>query len=359
MKDWNADMDVLFALFGIDNMENEFAVAIALAVVAVMAAVCLIVWSRRSGGHVGMDVAAQGESIPDEVTNLSAAKEAKAAVDSRDEVRRERAMDNYSDGGIVVGAIAGALGGVANIYSLGSSDTRLRVTVNEGALVDRKRLKATGALGILAKGRQVQVFYEDQVERICIELGRYIDDHRKNSTEQEAEIDYERVLKKVYVPVEGDVVRVSDIHCLQNLGNGSVGVCAIRATRGEIRAPFDCKAGYSKTGEKQIECTSEEGYVVRIYLISEIDTGWQRALNSVDIRLTCGDGEKVRKGRMLAEYPYETLSGRGENVYAVLEVHSSENADTGHSDGADKGYQLKINRREKVNYEYVACELVI
>lgn len=95
-----------------------------------------------------------------------------------------------------------------------------------------------------------------------------------NNIEQEAEIDYERVLKKVYVPVEGDVVRVSDIHCLQNLGDGSVGLCAIRATRGEIRAPFDCKAGYSKAGEGQIECTSEEGYVVRIYLISGIDTRW-------------------------------------------------------------------------------------
>ena len=150
----------------------------------------------------------------------------------------------------------------------------------------------------------------------------------------------------MYVPVEGDVVRVSDIHCLQNLGDGSVGLCAIRATRGEIRAPFDCKAGYSKAGEGQIECTSEEGYVVRIYLISEIDTGWQRTQSYVDIRLTCGDGEKVRKGRLLAEY-------------AVLEVHSDENADTGHSGGIDKGYQLKINRREKVNYEYVACELVV
>lgn len=95
-----------------------------------------------------------------------------------------------------------------------------------------------------------------------------------NNIEQEAEIDYERVLKKVYVPVEGDVVCVSDIHCLQNLGDGSIGVCAIRAARGEIRAPFDCKAGYSKAGKDQLKCTSEKGYVVRIYLISEIDIGW-------------------------------------------------------------------------------------
>ncbi len=343
MKSWNADMDVLFALSGFGDMENEFAVAIVLAVVAVMAAVCLAVWIRK---YVRGNASERLEDSQDEREDRETSSEVTANAD-------------YADGYGAVNAIVGALGGTANIYSLRSSDTRLRVTVNNGALVDRRRLKATGALGILAKGRQVQVFYEDQVERICRELGRYIDGHRKDDIEQEAEIDYERVLKKVYVPVEGDVVCVSDIHCLQNLGDGSVGVCAIRATRGEIRAPFDCKAGYSKAGEGQIECTSEEGYMVRIYLISEIDTGWQRIQNYVDIRLACGDGEKVRKGRLLAEYPYETLAGRGETVYAVLEVYSGENADTGHSGGTDKGYQLKINRREKVDYEYVACELVV
>lgn len=339
MRNLNADMDVLFALAGINNIENEFMVAIVLVIVCLAAAVCLTVWIRK---YVRGNASGSLEDSQDER-----------------EDREYSSEDNYVDGDAVAIAIAGALGGTANIYSLRSSDTRLRVTVNNGALVDRRRLKATGALGILAKGRQVQVFYEDQVERICRELGRYIDGHRKDNIEQEAEIDYERVLKKVYVPVEGDVVRVSDIHCLQNLGDGSVGLCAIRATRGEIRAPFDCKAGYSKAGEGQIECTSEEGYVVRIYLISEIDTGWQRTQSYVDIRLTCGDGEKVRKGRLLAEYPYETFAGRGETVYAVLEVHSDENADTGHFGGIDKGYQLKINRREKVNYEYVACELVV
>ena len=313
MRNLNADMDVLFALTGINNIENEFMVAMVLVIVCLAAAVCLTVWIRK---YVRGNASGSLEDSQDER-----------------EDREYSSEDNYIDGDAVA----------------------IRVTVNNGALVDRRKLKATGALGILAKGRQVQVFYEDQVERICRELGRYIDGHRKDNIEQEAEIDYERVLKKVYVPVEGDVVRVSDIHCLQNLGDGSVGLCAIRATRGEIRAPFDCKAGYSKAGEGQIECTSEEGYVVRIYLISEIDTGWQRTQSYVDIRLTCGDGEKVRKGRLLAEYPYETLAGRGETVYAVLEVHSDENADTGHSGGIDKGYQLKINRREKVNYEYVAC----
>lgn len=344
MKDWNADMDVLFALFGINNMENEFAVAIALAAVAVVAAACLIAWLKRSDERAEIDGGTTDEENGSNGPNVGTKR-------------------------AVVSDIAVALGGTANIYSLRSSDTRLRVTVNDGALVDRRRLKATGALGVLAKGRQVQVFYEDQVERICRELAGYIDCHRKDDMEQEAGIDYERVIKKVYVPVEGDVVRISDIYSLQNLGNRGVGVCAIRASRGEIRAPFDCQAGYSKAGEGQLECESEDGCVVRIRLIAEKNSVWKRTTHPVDIRLLCGDGERVRKGRLLAEYPYETLSGKGEEVYAVMEVYTVDvdqeyNGEKVTDDAAvrrekqNSGCSLKVNIREKVNYEYVACEMV-
>lgn len=323
MKNGNADIGVLFVLSGL--------------VAAVVIVAFLVAWQKRSGAQSGA-----GET-----------------VDNDENDQDGNSVDDSNGSNAVIGAIAGALGGIANIYSLRSSDTRLRVTVNDGALVDKRRLKATGALGILAKGRQVQVFYEEQVDRICRELAGYIDGYRKNNVDQEVELDYERVLKKVYVPVEGDVVCVSDIHCLQNVGDGSIGVCAIRAARGEIRAPFDCKAGYSKNGEGQIECVSEDGYMVRMYLISESDTGWQRVVSSVAISLNCDDGERVRKGSLLADYPYETLAGRGEMVYAVLEMHAGENKEVDLPDAANSRYRLKINKREKVNYEYAACELVV
>ena len=341
MRNLNADMDVLFALTGINNIENEFMVAMVLVIVCLAAAVCLTVWIRK---YVRGNASGSLEDSQDER-----------------EDREYSSEDNYIDGDAVAIAIAGALGGTANIYSLRSSDTRLRVTVNNGALVDRRKLKATGALGILAKGRQVQVFYEDQVERICRELGRYIDGHRKDNIEQEAEIDYERVLKKVYVPVEGDVVRVSDIHCLQNLGDGSVGLCAIRATRGEIRAPFDCKAGYSKARAGQIECVSKEGYVVGIHLIADGQRDWNNVCQPVNIRLMCNEGERVRKGKLLAEYPYETFAGMGDKVYVVLEAYVSESSTSEgerSDEDMDRRYHLVINNGKRVDYEHVACEIV-
>ena len=48
MRNLNADMDVLFALAGINNIENEFMVAIVLVIVCLAAAVCLTVWIRKT-----------------------------------------------------------------------------------------------------------------------------------------------------------------------------------------------------------------------------------------------------------------------------------------------------------------------
>ena len=47
MRNLNADMDVLFALTGINNIENEFMVAMVLVIVCLAAAVCLTVWIRK------------------------------------------------------------------------------------------------------------------------------------------------------------------------------------------------------------------------------------------------------------------------------------------------------------------------
>ena len=119
MRNLNADMDVLFALTGINDIENEFMVAMVLVIVCLAAAVCLTVWIRK---YVRGNASGSLEDSQDER-----------------EDREYSSEDNYIDGDAVAIAIAGALGGAANIYSLRSSDTRLRVTVNNGALVDRQR----------------------------------------------------------------------------------------------------------------------------------------------------------------------------------------------------------------------------
>ena len=345
MENWNAYMDVLFVLQEIRRMGDSFwlyAVILLLVATAVILIAAGVKGRRENDGET---------SSEDEETYSNGRTINDSNVVDRNASDRNTADRNENESGMLA-IIVDALGGMDNIYNLACSDTRLRVTVNDGALVNRVRLKSSGALGVLAKGRQVQVFYENQVECICRELKRYIESHRYVESDQE-EIDYERVLKKVYVPVEGDVVRVSDIHCLQDVGDRCIGVCAIRAARGEIRAPFDCKVRYSKTRAGQIVCVSKEGYTVEIYLIAEGQRDWQKVRQSINIRLKCDENVRVRKGKLLAEYPYETFAGMGDQVYVVLEAAVCENAEM-----ADGRYHLSVNTGERVNYEHVACEIV-
>ncbi len=368
MENCNACVDVLFILQEIRWMGDSFWLY-AIILLLVVTAVILIAAGLRSRRENDGETSCEDEETDNSVRTVNDSNSGERNVSDRGVNDRSVGGRNANETGVLA-VIIDALGGMDNIYNLACSDTRLRVTVNDGTLVNRMRLKSSGALGVLAKGRQVQVFYENQVERICRELKRYIENHRYVESEQE-DIDYERVLKKVYVPVEGDVVRVSDIHCLQDVGDGGIGVCAIRATRGEIRAPFDCKAGYSKARAGQIECVSKEGFVIGIYLMADGQRDWKNVRQPVNIRLMYGEGERVRKGKLLAEYPYETFAGMGDKVYVVLEAYVSESgtSEVGTSEAVaagegrtdedmDRRYHLVINTGERVNYEHVACEIV-
>lgn len=355
MENWNAYMDVLFNLQEIRQMGGTFwlyAIILLLVTTAVILIAAGLRSRRENDGAVAdgdgeinsrklSDIKAGETDVSDRSANVRNTGD-RSIVD-RNVGGRNAGDGNTNESGMPA-IIIDALGGMDNIYNLACSDTRLRVTVNDGTLVNRMRLKSSGALGVLAKGRQVQVFYENQVERICRELKRYIESHRYVESEQE-DVDYERVLKKVYVPVEGDIVRVSDIHCLQNVGDGNIGVCAVRASRGEIRAPFDCKVRYDKAGEGTLMCESEEGYIAEIRLVADGVRDWKRVSQQVSISLLCDVDKRVRKGRLLAEYPYETFSGMGDKVYAVIKI----NGNTG---------RLKVNMGERVNYEYAICEIV-
>lgn len=58
------------------------------------------------------------------------------------------------------------LGGKANLSDLDCCATRLRVTVEDAALVDDAMLKASGASGVIHKGNGVQVIYGPKVSVI-------------------------------------------------------------------------------------------------------------------------------------------------------------------------------------------------
>ena len=70
--------------------------------------------------------------------------------------------------------IVRGLGGIENIKNVDCCATRLRVTVNDSALVSDALLKKSGAAGVIRRGSGVQVVYGPQVSVIKSELDEFL-----------------------------------------------------------------------------------------------------------------------------------------------------------------------------------------
>lgn len=66
--------------------------------------------------------------------------------------------------------ILDGLGGVANVTDIEPCITRLRVEVDDSALVDETRLKDAGAFGIVRTGRIIQVIVGPEADELAVEI---------------------------------------------------------------------------------------------------------------------------------------------------------------------------------------------
>ncbi|NKF50236.1 PTS transporter subunit EIIC [Shewanella sp. WXL01] len=75
-------------------------------------------------------------------------------------------------------AMIGALGGKDNITELSACLTRLRISVKQADIIDKTRLMALGAKGVVVVGQGVQVVYGTKAETIRKLLQRYMESRR-------------------------------------------------------------------------------------------------------------------------------------------------------------------------------------
>ena len=73
------------------------------------------------------------------------------------------------------------LGGLENIMDVNNCATRLRVSLKDGAKVDKNMLAASGASGVFAKGNNIQVIYGPRVVNLKAELIKYMENLSKES----------------------------------------------------------------------------------------------------------------------------------------------------------------------------------
>lgn len=259
-------------------------------------------------------------------------------------VRRLEKQEREANGeAYKLASIVSGLGGAENIYDLDCCATRLRVIVNDDNLVDRNLLRSTGASGVLGKRRGVQIIYGTNVSKIKSELIAYLDklrDGEDGFTDEIYESD-ERIIEKLYAPIEGDVITLDNLSCVEGEQDQNGDGIAIIPRRGELRAPFDGKITAVIKSQGQLIITSVKGVEVLVQI------GSMTEVQSVEhIRFLVKEGDTVRKGRLLAEFDLETMEALGYDTTSLVLVTNSRRF--------GKVYE---HCREGVNYEHVALVL--
>ena len=102
------------------------------------------------------------------------------------------------------GEILKGLGGPDNITDVDCCATRLRCTVKDEKKVDESVLKATGASGVIKKGKGVQIIYGPQVSVIKSDLEEYLEKYGDESDEG----DSHELIKS---PMTGTVIPLSEV----------------------------------------------------------------------------------------------------------------------------------------------------
>ena len=102
------------------------------------------------------------------------------------------------------GEILKGLGGPDNITDVDCCATRLRCTVKDEKKVDESVLKATGASGVIKKGKGVQIIYGPQVSVIKSDLEEYMEKYGDESDEGDSHV----LIKS---PMTGTVILLSEV----------------------------------------------------------------------------------------------------------------------------------------------------
>ncbi len=188
------------------------------------------------------------------------------------------------------------LGGRENLSDLDCCATRLRVTVRDGARVDRAKLEASGASGVIIKGNGVQIIYGPQVSVVKSALEAYLD--TAIETVQAEEI--------LLSPLSGRIVKLEDVpdpaFAGRMLGDG----IAILPERGELYAPCGGRVeSVAKTGHA-INLISDSGAEILLHV--GIDTV---KLAGKPFTPAVKAGQTVKAGELLLRFDLTAIRNAG------------------------------------------------
>lgn len=220
---------------------------------------------------------------------------------------------NASANDAVSALILKGLGGRSNISDIDCCATRLRVTVKDDGKVEDGLLRASGASGVIRKGKGIQIVYGPQVSVIKSRLDDFME-HSEVDDIQTEDIKHGDEKKSigstgpftVYSPLSGKAIRLEDVpdeaFASGILGKGT----AIQPSEGKVYSPCDGEVVNVFDTKHAVNLVSDNGYEILIHV--GLDTV---KLDGKYFRSHIENGEKVRKGDLLLSFDKDEIKKAG------------------------------------------------
>lgn len=251
-------------------------------------------------------------------------------------------IENESDA--LSASIIYGLGGHSNIVDIDSCATRLRTTVANGDLVDIDILNASGAAGVMHKGKGVQVIYGPRVSNIKSNLEEFIEKGKaaklpskevfyatgQNSVTNESATDSIvteaedtqnlSIIATIQSPMSGLVMPLSDVpdgaFASGALGDGF----GIEPNDGKVTSPINGQVMMVFETKHAVGLVSDEGVEVMIHV--GLDTVTMKG-EGFTAHVKAGDHVKV--GDLLLDVDLEAVKAAGHPTVTPVVVTNTMN----------------------------------
>lgn len=247
--------------------------------------------------------------------------------------------------------ICRALGGKKNITSVDCCATRLRCSVEDPQRVDEKRLKATGAVGVICKGQGIQVIYGPNVTVIKANLEAYLEQVTEDmDVDMDADVDAgveparnlvsreeqetenhkpeKHVLYSAFTGALAPITEAPDeAFASKAMGDGYM----VMPASGEVRAPEDGEVMFVFPTKHAIGLRTEDGMEYLLHI--GVDTV---KLDGKGFETFVQDGQKITKGDLLMRFDRDYIRehAASEACIAIFtglkegqEIHLEKNGD--------------------------------
>ena len=243
---------------------------------------------------------------------------------------------DLKDEGAVSENIIKGLGGMKNIKAIDFCSTRLRCSVHDSSLVNKKTLQNAGSLGTMIIGNAVQIVFGPKVTLIHSNLMDYMNSNKTGILTPDENI------HEINSPLTGKIVALEDVPD-EAFSTGILGKgIAIEPSESKVHAPCDGTITFIPSTNHAIGFECDDGLQILIHL--GIDTV---NLNGKGFNVLVETNQHIKKGTEIIELDLDYLKDNAKSLISPIvfpELAEGDNI-------------IFINNKENIQYNDILFKI--